>query len=286
VAVLTNISPDHLERHGSLENYAAVKARLLEQTAADGNVVIGVDDSSSAAIYSRLSPQRGANAVPVSVGKVLGRGIFAVDGTLYDAWGSRASKVMDLSLATRLPGAHNWQNAALAYAAVKPLADDPRAIATAIATFPGLPHRIEEVARIGRVRFINDSKATNADAAARALACFTDIHWITGGRPKKGGIDSLLQYAPRIRKAYLIGEATEEFAHTLDGHVPFEISDTIDDAVASAYADALHSDAAAPVVLLSPACASFDQFRNFENRGERFHAIVGNLVRFAQKEAS
>jgi UDP-N-acetylmuramoylalanine--D-glutamate ligase len=286
VAVLTNVSPDHLERHGSLENYAAVKARLLEQTAPDGNIVIGVDDSSSAAIYSRLSPQRGANAVPVSVGKVLGRGVFAVDGTLYDAWGSRASKVMDLALATRLPGAHNWQNAALAYAAVKPFIDDPRAIASSIASFPGLAHRIEEVACIGRVRFINDSKATNSDAAARALACFTDIHWIAGGRPKKGGIESLLQYAPHIRKAYLIGEATEAFARTLHGHVTFEISGTLDNAVASAYADAFQSGVATPVILLSPACASFDQFKDFENRGERFRAIVGNLARFAQKEAS
>jgi UDP-N-acetylmuramoylalanine--D-glutamate ligase len=286
VAVLTNISPDHLERHGSFENYAAVKGRLLEQTAADGNIVIGVDDSSSAAIYSRLSPQRGANAVPVSVGKVLGRGIFAVDGTLYDAWGSRASKVMDLALATRLPGAHNWQNAALAYAAVRPIIDDARAIASAIASFPGLAHRVEEVARIGRVRFINDSKATNSDAAARALACFTDIHWIAGGRPKKGGIDRLLQYASRIRKAYLIGEAAEAFARTLDGHVPFEISGTLDNAVASACADASRSAAATPVVLLSPACASFDQFKDFEHRGKRFRSIVGNLARFAQKEAS
>jgi len=286
VAVLTNISPDHLERHGSFENYASVKARLLEQTAPDGNIVIGVDDSSSAAIYSRLSPQRGANAVPVSVGKVLGRGVFAVDGTLYDAWGSRASKVMDLALATRLPGAHNWQNVALAYAAVKPIIDDPRAIASAIASFPGLAHRTEEVARIGRVRFINDSKATNSDAAARALACFTDIHWIAGGRPKKGGIDTLLQYASRIRKAYLVGEATEAFARTLDGHVTYEISGTLDNAVSSAYADAMQSDAAAPVVLLSPACASFDQFKDFEHRGECFRAIVGDLARFAQKEAS
>ncbi|HEX3430705.1 MAG TPA: UDP-N-acetylmuramoyl-L-alanine--D-glutamate ligase [Rhizomicrobium sp.] len=286
IAVLTNISPDHLERHGSFANYAAVKARLLEQTSTEGDVVIGIDDPSSAVIYSRLALARREQAIPVSIGKVLGRGVFAVDGALYDAWGSRASKVMDLALATRLPGTHNWQNAALAYAAVKPIIQDPRAIASAIASFPGLPHRIEDVARIGRVRFINDSKATNADAAARALACFNDIYWIAGGRPKQGGIDSLLAYAPHIRKAYLIGEGADAFSKTLDGHVALEQSGTLDNAVPAALADAARSHAAAPVVLLSPACASFDQFRDYEDRGERFRAIAESLARFAQKEAS
>ncbi|HEX9159238.1 MAG TPA: UDP-N-acetylmuramoyl-L-alanine--D-glutamate ligase [Rhizomicrobium sp.] len=285
IAVLTNISPDHLERHGSLENYTAVKARLLEHTSAEGDVVVGVDDSRCAAIYSPLALARREQAVPVSVGKVLGRGVFAVDGVLYDAWNGRASRVMDLARAAHLPGTHNWQNAALAYAAVKPIVQDPRAIAAAIASFPGLAHRIEEVQRIGPVRFVNDSKATNADAAARALACFNDIFWIAGGRPKAGGIDLLLQYAPRIRKAYLIGEATDAFARTLRSHVPFEAAGTLDNAVASAFADALRSGIPAPVVLLSPACASFDQFKDFEERGERFRALVGELARFA-KEAS
>jgi UDP-N-acetylmuramoylalanine--D-glutamate ligase len=286
MAVLTNIAPDHIERHGSLANYTAVKARLLEQTPADGNIVIGIDDARAAAIYSRLSAGRGASAVPVSVGKVLGRGVFAVDGGLYDAWGTRASKVMDLGLATRLIGVHNWQNAALAYAATRPFVKDPRAIASAIAGFPGLAHRIEDVGRVGKVRFVNDSKATNADAAARALASFPDIFWIAGGRPKQGGIGSLLEHAARLRKAYLIGEAAEDFSRGLDPHVPFEICHTLDHAVAAAFADAMRSEIAAPVVLLSPACASFDQFRDFEERGERFRSLVGELAGIARREAS
>jgi len=286
VAVLTNITPDHIERHGSLANYAAVKARLLEQASPDGCVVIGIDDANSAAIHTRLSARRGTSGVPVSVGKVLGRGIFAVDGALYDAWGNRASKVMELGVAAHLPGAHNWQNAALAYAAVRPFVKDSRAIASAIASFPGLAHRIEDVGRVGKVRFINDSKATNADAAARALACFSDIFWIAGGRPKEGGIDSLLQYAPRVRKAYLIGEAAEMFARTLSGHAPCEILGTLEDAIAAAFADASRSGVAAPFVLLSPACASFDQFRDFEERGDRFRALAGELAGTAQREAS
>jgi UDP-N-acetylmuramoylalanine--D-glutamate ligase len=277
VSVLTNITPDHLDRHGSLKNYAAVKARLLEHTAPDGHVCIGVDDAQTAAIYTRLSASGGAQAVPVSVGKVLGRGIFAVDGTLYDAQGQRATKIMDLSGAAHLPGAHNWQNAALAYAATKPLVKDARAIARAIADFAGLAHRIEDVGRVGKVRFINDSKATNAEAAARALVCFPDIYWIAGGRSKEGGIESLKPLFPRIRKAYLIGEAAGDFARTLDA-VPHAISATLDHAVASAFADARNAQSPAPVVLLSPACASFDQFRDFEARGDAFRSLAKALA--------
>jgi UDP-N-acetylmuramoylalanine--D-glutamate ligase len=286
IAVLTNITPDHIERHGSLENYAAVKARLLEQTDTEGQVVIGVDDPHASSIRSRMAARGRSETVPVSVGKVLGRGIFAVDTALYDAWGSRASRVMDLSTATHLPGAHNWQNAALAFAATKPFVKDTRSIVSAIASFPGLAHRIEDVGRVGKVRFVNDSKATNADAAERALVCFNDIFWIAGGRPKAGGIESLVPHFPRIRKAYLIGEAANEFARTLDGRVTYEIVQTLDQAVVRAAADARLAQFSAPVVLLSPACASFDQFRDFEERGEAFRKAVNGLAETVVREAS
>jgi UDP-N-acetylmuramoylalanine--D-glutamate ligase len=276
VSVLTNITPDHIDRHGSLENYAAVKARLLAQTAKTGQICIGVDDAQTSAIYTRCAAAGGAEAVPVSVGKVLGRGIFVLDGALYDAQGQRAAQVMNMSSAPHLPGAHNWQNAALAYAAVKPFVRDTRAIVSAIASFPGLAHRIEDVGSIGKVRFINDSKATNAEAAERALVCFPDIYWIAGGRAKEGGIESLKPHFDRIRKAYLIGEAAEEFANTL-GDTPLEISGTLEKAVAAAYVDARASGVAAPVVLLSPACASFDQFKDFEARGDVFRVTVEGL---------
>jgi UDP-N-acetylmuramoylalanine--D-glutamate ligase len=193
---------------------------------------------------------------------------------------------MDLSTATRLRGVHNWQNAGLAYGAVRPLTKDARSIAAAIANFPGLAHRTEDVGRIGKVAFVNDSKATNADAAARALACYSDIYWIAGGKPKTDGIASLAPYFPRIRKAYLIGEAAERFARTLDGHVPYGIADTLEKAAAEAFADARASAHAAPVVLLSPACASFDQFRDFEARGDAFRAIVGGFAQSPVREAS
>ncbi|HUO98907.1 MAG TPA: hypothetical protein VMU01_09570, partial [Rhizomicrobium sp.] len=165
--------------------------------------------------------------------------------------------------------------------ATKPYVKDPHAIAEAICSFPGLAHRIEDVGRIGKVRFINDSKATNADAAERALVCFTDIYWIAGGRPKAGGIVPLEPHFPRIRKAYLIGEAAQDFAATLSGKVESEFCGTLEAAVAAAAADAAASDSRAPVVLLSPACASFDQFKDFEQRGEAFREFVAKLRRGA-----
>jgi UDP-N-acetylmuramoylalanine--D-glutamate ligase len=285
VTVLTNISPDHLDRHGSLENYAAVKARLLEQTLRAGQVCIGVDDPQSAAIRSRFASNGGPEAVPVSVGKVLGRGIFVLDGVLYDSQASHAAKVLDVTEAAHLPGAHNWQNAALAYSATRGLVKDTRAIAEAIVSFPGLAHRMEDVGHVGKVRFVNDSKATNADATERALVCFDDIFWIAGGREKEGGIKSLKPFFSRIRKAYLIGEAARHFVETLDD-VPHEVSGSLDAAVLSAYRDARTSKATAPVVLLSPACASFDQFRDYEARGDAFRALVAELLAPAVKEAS
>ena len=277
VGVLSNLSPDHIDRHGSMENYAAIKARLMRQTAQDGQVLIGVDDAPSSAIFTRLSAAGGAQAHPVSVGKVLGRGIFVVDGALYDATGPRAVKVMNMADAPRLPGAHNWQNAALAFGAVRPFVSDSKAIVAAIKSFPGLAHRMEAVGHIGKTAFINDSKATNADATARALAVYPDIFWIAGGKPKDGGIESLSEFFPRIRKAYLIGEAAPAFARTLDGKAPYAMSGTLDAAVTSAAADAAASNAPAPVVLLSPACASYDQFRDFEQRGDAFRAAVARL---------
>jgi UDP-N-acetylmuramoylalanine--D-glutamate ligase len=281
VGVLSNLSPDHIDRHGSMENYAAIKARLMKQTAKDGQVMIGVDDSHASAIFTQLSAAGAAQAHPVSVGKILGRGVFVVDGILYDAMGVNAVKVMDMATAARLPGAHNWQNAALAYGAVRPFVSDTKAIAAAIASFPGLAHRMEDVGRIGKTAFINDSKATNADATARALAVYPDIFWIAGGKPKDGGIESLASFFPRIRKAYLIGEAAPQFARTLDGKVSYEASSVLEKAVASAAADAAASAVAAPVVLLSPACASYDQFKDFEQRGDIFRGLVAKLPRDA-----
>jgi len=286
VAVLSNLSPDHIDRHGTMENYAAIKARLRKQTGRDGQVVIGVDDSYASAIFTQVAAAGGAQAHPVSVGKILGRGIFVVDGALYDAMGARAVKVMDMAEAAHLPGAHNWQNAALAYGAVRPFISDMKAIAAAIASFPGLAHRMEDVGHIGKTVFINDSKATNADATARALAVYPDIFWIAGGKPKEGGIEALSSYFPRVRKAYLIGEAAAQFARTLDGKAPYEMAEVLETAVTHAAADAAASTVPAPIVLLSPACASYDQFKDFEQRGDSFRSLVARLPRDTASKAA
>jgi UDP-N-acetylmuramoylalanine--D-glutamate ligase len=182
-----------------------------------------------------------------------------------------------------LRGLHNAQNAACAAAAALALGLEPAAIQAGLRSFPGLVHRMEEIGRRGAVLFVNDSKATNADSAAQALACFTDIFWIAGGKPKAGGVETLRPFFPRISKAYLIGEAADEFAATLADQVPHEISATLDKALAAATRDAEASMAAEPVVLLSPACASFDQYRNFEVRGDAFRKLVQALPGLLEK---
>jgi UDP-N-acetylmuramoylalanine--D-glutamate ligase len=191
--------------------------------------------------------------------------------------GVDAEQIAELGGIGSLRGVHNAQNAACATAAALALGLDPKTIQAGLRSFPGLAHRMEEVGHRGAVLYVNDSKATNADSAAQALVCFTDIFWIAGGKPKTGGIESLRGFFPQIRKAYLIGEAAQEFAGSLGAEVPHDIVGTLDNAVAAASRDADTSSAAEPVVLLSPACASFDQYRNFEVRGDAFRVLVRAL---------
>ena len=276
VGMLINLSEDHLDRHGTMEHYAAVKERLVAGVERGGTAVIGVDDDWCRAIADRFD-QQDRRLVRVSVRHALPEGLF-VDGARVVAATERGSEmVADLAGIASLRGVHNAQNAACATAAALALGLSPQEIQDGLRSFPGLAHRMEEVGRKGRVLFVNDSKATNADSAAMALACFTDIFWILGGKAKTGGIASLTQFFPRIARAYLIGEATEEFAPTLDGRVPYVRCGTLDRAVAAAASDAEASGQPGPVVLLSPACASFDQYRNFEVRGDAFRALVREL---------
>jgi UDP-N-acetylmuramoylalanine--D-glutamate ligase len=277
VAVLINISPDHLDRHGGMEGYIAAKKRVFLNQGKGDTAVIGADDAWCQRLLTELLAANGRTIRPISSGRSMGRGVYALQGILYDATGERAVEIADLTRARALPGRHNWQNAAAAYAAVLALGLSPAEAAEGLMTFPGLAHRMEDVGRIGRVRFVNDSKATNADAARQAMAAIPKFYWIAGGVPKAGGIEPLRDLFPRIEKAYLIGEAAQDFAETLGGDAPWTISKTLDAAVAAAHADASAASTDA-VVLLSPACASFDQFKDFEVRGDAFREQVKALA--------
>ena len=276
VGILINLSEDHLDRHGTMEHYAAVKERLVAGIPQGGTAIVGVDDEWCSAIADRLQ-QSGKPVVRISVRHKLANGIFVEQQRIISAAEGKASLIAEIAGIGSLRGLHNAQNAACAAAAALALGLSPAAIQSGLRSFPGLAHRMEEVGRRGAVLFVNDSKATNADSTAQALACFSDIFWIAGGKPKTGGIESLRSFFPRIRKAYLIGEAAREFAATLGAEVPHEITGTLDKALAAAARDAEKSAAAEPVVLLSPACASFDQYRNFEIRGDAFRALVRAL---------
>jgi UDP-N-acetylmuramoylalanine--D-glutamate ligase len=279
VAVILNVSPDHLERHGSLAGYVRAKRRILRNQRASDWVVFGVDDDHGRDLYEELARRGRQRRLPVAVGRSLDRGVYVIDGQLFDALDGPEEAVIDLRPIASLRGGHNWQNAAAAYGAVRALGLAPAAIVAGLPQFPGLAHRLETVATIDGVQFVNDSKATNPDAAARALASFDHIYWIAGGRPKAGGLDALLPWLDRVRHAYLIGEAAEGFAHALAGHAPCTHSGDLANAVRQAAAAAQADRAGSPVVLLAPACASFDQFRDFEHRGETFKSLVGELQR-------
>src|SRR5204863_3692106 len=269
IGILLHIAEAHRDRHGTLANYAAIKERLVAGVQGGGTAIVGVDDNRCQAIADRIE-RAGKRVERVSVRRPLSSGLYLESDRVMRATGGTARAAVHIGGIGSLRGAHNAQNAACATAAGLALGLSAQDIQKGLVSFPGLAHRMEQVARKGNVLFVNDSKATNADAASRALASFTDIFWIAGGKAKAGGIATLAGYFPRIAKAYLIGEAAGEFAGTLQGKVPFAVAGTLDRAIALAGRDAEASDAKEPVVLLSPACASYDQYRNFEIRGAAF----------------
>lgn len=273
VGILLNVTPDHIDRHGTLEHYAAVKERLVAGVQMNGTAIVGVDDSWCSKIADRLA-QAGKRVLRISVEHPLTDGLTVDGSRIVENAGGAQSVIVDLANIGSLRGLHNAQNAAAASAAVRALGVSLDVLQKGLRSFPGLAHRMEQVGYLGTTLFVNDSKGTNADAAAKALSSFTDIFWIAGGKAKEGGIAPLAEFFPGIRKAYLIGDAANDFSRTLEGKVPYEISVTLDVAVANAARDAAEAGLAAPVVLLSPACASFDQFRNFEIRGDRFRELV------------
>ena len=274
VAMLLNISPDHLGRHGGMDGYIAAKQAIFAGARPGATAVIGVDDPHSRGLCTAVS-QRGSHRVLVVSGhRRVGGGVFARDGVLWDAIDGEPKPVLHLSAARAVPGAHNAQNAAAAYAAVRSLGVEGSIAAKAILDFPGLAHRQECIAEVAGVIYVNDSKATNGDAAGRAMSTYENIYWIAGGRPKEDGLDAVSPWLDRIRHAFLIGEAEEAFARALEGKVSVSRCGTLDRAFTAASSMANADRLSRPVVLLSPACASFDQFPNFEARGDAFRMMV------------
>ena len=275
MAVLLNISPDHIDHHGSMENYIAAKMHIFDRMDGDDIAIIGVDDATCEAICRTMLVETEQLVLPIAAGCSVTHGVHWANGKLFNTLGEiNIDLIGDISAIKSLQGEHNGQNAAAAYAACLVNGCSHVDIINAMQTYPGLAHRMEWLGEVAGVQFVNDSKATNADAAEKALKTYDDIYWILGGVSKEGGIAPLARYFPKVRHAYLIGEAAGDFAKTLEGRVSYTHCGTLDkafDAANNAAALAVQKNGqSTPCVLLSPACASFDQFANFEVRGAAF----------------
>lgn len=279
-----NITPDHLERHGSMDEYVRVKSKIFEPSFLGSfpQSVISVDDEYSRQVYYDRKAQYPDRVVSVSCSQGIGGDLHVQEGLLLKRGEQGVpQKIMDLRKFDRLAGQHNHQNCAVAYGICHAIGLTDGQIFAGFSSFPGLAHRQEWVAEIESVTFINDSKATNGEAAAKALDTFNQIYWIAGGEPKSDGIGMLGAYFSKIKHAYLIGAAQQSFAETIGGGVPMTLSGDLKTAIGQAFMaareEARRDLASRPVVLFSPACASFDQFRDFEHRGDVFKELVSEL---------
>lgn len=275
-ALMLNISPDHLDHHGSMENYVDAKKHIFDRMQKSDVAVVGIDDATSESIARELIVGKRQCVIPISAQKPMQNGVFVTHGVVHNCFGLREA-MGDIRSVKSLQGEHNWQNAAAAYAACLVNGCEHEAMIAAMQTYGGLAHRMEWLGEIAGVQFVNDSKATNADAAEKALKTYDNIYWIIGGVAKEGGIATLVKYFPKVRHAYTIGEAADDFANTLAGQVATTACGTLEKAFAAASADALRDGIKGAAVLLSPACASFDQFANFEVRGQAFVSCFEKL---------
>lgn len=295
IAVLLNITPDHLDRHGGMDGYVAAKEKIFAGQDASDVAVIGVDDEPSRAIYERMKAGRhlppgvhGPRVIPISVREEIKGGIWVSEGVIYDLMDKTASAQIDISDVPTLQGRHNWQNAAAAYAVARAMGIPPREIAQGLKSFPGLKHRMEIAATVDGVRFINDSKATNPEAAAQALAAYTQIYWIAGGKAKTDSLEAVEPFYDHVHRAYLIGASEALFADLMEDRLDAIRCGDLATAFQAAAKDALRDGMKDAVVLLSPGCASFDQWRDFEQRGEAFCELAQDFAadRGARKTAA
>lgn len=279
-SVLLNITPDHLDRHGNMEGYIRAKRRVFDRQQDHSASFVGLDDGFCRDIYIDLVREHRETIVPFTITQHqrMEKGIEVDEqGVLHDRYDVK-EYTFDLTTIERLKGRHNWQNIAAAYGVTRHFGIAPEKIMEMVKTFPGLPHRLEMVMNMGHVTFVNDSKATNADAAQRALEPFDNIYWIAGGRAKAGGIAPLEPWFGKIKHAFLIGEAQDDFAATLHGKVEYTKCGDLENATRTAARFAMRDASAPAVVLLSPACASFDQWKSFEARGDGFRQYVRDIA--------
>jgi UDP-N-acetylmuramoylalanine--D-glutamate ligase len=275
VAVITNITPDHLDRYGSFEKYVHSKARIFRDQASDDYLVLNIDDLTLVSFTKQLKPQ----LVPVSTQRILPNGNSLIHNVIHDA---KRQRQIQLNENKNLRGKHNADNIICSYSAVTALKDlKPDVMKNAIATYPGLKHRMQVVGELDGMEFINDSKATNAESAQKALeTLFGEIYWIAGGLPKSGGIDSIKDtLKKKVKQAFLVGQAQKEFAQTLaQCGIPYAFEDTLDVAFDAAVKAMQQNSSKEKILLLSPACASLDQWKNFEERGEHFIKLTKNFL--------
>ncbi len=278
VAVLLNITPDHIERHGGMQGYIDAKARIF-QTDTPQVLVIGSDDPETKTLMIKARQKKNIRIEEISVEHPVAHGVMVAGQQMFNYTGEEEGGLVgNLSAFKVLPGKHNAQNACAAFAACRAVGVPVKQIIDGLKSFPGLAHRQQLIAEIDGVRFVNDSKATNADATSKALACYDNIYWIIGGLPKEGGLSGLEPFTPRIQHAFIIGQAAPEFGQWCEGKVPYTQCGTLDVAVEKAAASAWKDKKIGAVVLLSPACASWDQFANFEERGRVFGELVQSLL--------
>ena len=287
ISVLCNMSSDHLDRHGTQEAYVEAKKRIFQN--GSEHAVISVDDKYSLTICKELDEQDliTNSILKISLDNTVTEGVFVKDGILFDAvLEDKEVEVGKIINFTSLPGEHNYQNISLSYAVCRILNLESKQICDAISTFEGLPHRINKIAVINGISYVDDSKATSVEAAKRALVSFKKIYWIVGGRPKSDGLTGAEDFQDRVKHAFLIGEASEDFAKWFEKRgMPFSMCGTLDKALREAH-DMAQSERGEPggagTVLLSPACASYDQYTSFEHRGEHFIELVQDLKKDAQ----
>jgi UDP-N-acetylmuramoylalanine--D-glutamate ligase len=275
ISILLNITPDHIDRHGSLLNYIEAKEIILE---GEGIGIVGIDGDYTQESFNKAFFKGKRKMIPISVKLEVTEGIFVHDNKLFENHGGKNTEVFEINNFETLKGSHNYQNIAAVYAVTNSLKINPDRVKESFSSFKGLTHRQYKIGQKDKVVFINDSKATNAEATARALASYKNIHWIVGGRAKEGGLNGLEIFKDKIIKAYLIGESSDEFAVWLKkNNFSFQKCKTLDKAVSQSYKEA-KKNSEDSVVLLSPACASFDQYTSFEKRGEAFTEKVLSII--------